>query len=127
MKAVYVLIFGIAFFCTAEARAQALPMTEVEPGAPAVRDPVILLPAHDPERELVLYRVIDFNLDAADVPFFVDRTGLVIPRAEADAAIGRLLLEERTAVYACASRPGERPDIARPAERSRFCTLERQP
>ena len=127
MKATCVGIFGVALFCAAEARAQALPLTETEPVGALVRDPVILLPAHDPERELVLYRVLDFNLDAADLPFFIDRTGLVVPREEADAEIRKLLSEGRIAVYACASRAEERPDIARPAERSRSCALRRQP
>lgn len=127
MKAVHMLVFGVAYFCAVEARAQALPMIETEPGAPLVRDPVILLPVHDPDHELVLYRVLDFNLDAADLPFFIDRTGLVVSRENASAAIGMLLSEERTAVYSCSFRTEEPPNIARAQERSRFCTLRRQP
>lgn len=120
-------LFGVALFCATEVRAQALPMIEFEPGTPLVRDPVILIPAHDPDRELVLYRVLDFNLDAADLPFFIDRTGLVVLREHAEAAIDTLLSEERTAVYSCSFRSGESPNIAQPAERSRSCTLRRQP
>ena len=127
-KTAFLYLVGAVLFCATDALAQeVLPIIHVEPGTPLVRDPEILVPEHDSEREIVLYRVYDFRLDAADIPFFIDRVGIAVPRETAHAAIEAFLREERTAVYSCSFEAGERPYIAHPSERDRFCVLQRQP
>lgn len=110
----------------ADARAQSLPMIEYESGTPLVRDPVIGVPRSDPESEMVVYRVMDFNLDAADIPFFVDRDGILVREEVADETIARLLSEDGIALYVCRFPSGAHPVMTRPADRARFCTVRRE-
>lgn len=125
MKAFAAFLFGAALLCSTEATAQSVPLIEHEEGIPLVRDPEILIPDFNPETEVVLFRAIDFNLDAADIPFLVDRLGIVVPRPLVEEMVEGFLAEDRIAVFVCSFPAGERPNVLRPDVRSRVCSLRR--
>ncbi len=125
MKALAAFLFSAALLCGTEAMAQSLPLLEREEVVPLVRDPEILIPNFNPETEVVLFRVFDFNLDAADIPFLVDRLGIVVSRLRVEEMVEVFLAEDRIAVFICSFPAGERPNILRPDVRSRVCSLRR--
>lgn len=125
MRASLLLICGAALLSGTGAAAQSLPSVEHEEASAVVRDPEIVFPEFDPASEVLVFRVLDFNLDAADIPFLIDRTGIVVPRTGLEDAVRGFLAEARTAVYVCSFPAGERPDILRPQVRSRVCSLRR--
>lgn len=103
-----------------------VPAVVTAPGKPLVWDPEITIPPHNPEMEYVAFRVHEESINAADQPFFVDRTGAVIPRSEADAFVEAVAVPGTIAVYLCACPQGSHPVLTRAEDRSRFCRLQRK-
>lgn len=112
---------------SAHAQVPYVPAIITAPGRPLVWDPEIIVPPHNPETEYVAFRVHEANIDAADQPFFVDRTGIVILRSEADAFVDAAAVPGTIAVYLCACPEGSHPTLTRAQDRSRFCRLRRKP
>lgn len=111
---------------SAHAQVPYVPAIITAPGKPLVWDPEIIIPPHDPETEYVAFRVHEANIDAADQPFFVDRTGTVVPRSGADAFVDAVAVSGTIAVYLCACPAGARPALTRAEDRRRFCRLRRK-
>ncbi|MES2931782.1 MAG: hypothetical protein V4682_03790 [Patescibacteria group bacterium] len=130
MRAFAMLMFSFVLLTGADARAQEALTITTPPGKPLVWDPEFTVPSHNTETEMVAFRLLPFAEDSADVPFFVDRTGIVIPKAGADVTV-EVLAEDAQFVVLLCSFPELGPfNVALPGVRSQYCILrrvERQP
>jgi hypothetical protein len=100
------------------------------PGKPLVWDPEFVVPDHNPETDVVAFRVHPFEADTADVPFFVDRMGIVIPKVEVETEVLVLLEGTKFVVLLCSFPEQGSFNLALPGVRSEYCSLrraERQP
>lgn len=101
------------------------------PGKPLVWYPEIVVPGHDLEKDMVAFRIHESQLDDGDIPFFVDRTGIVVPKEGLDAAVERLRGIDPVTVLVCSFPEAGSFNLVRRDVRGEFCTPwrrnERQP
>lgn len=130
MRAFAMLTFSFMLLASTNALAQEALTIATPPGKPLVWDPEFIVPTHDPETEMIAFRILPFEIDSADMPFFLDRTGIAIPKAGIDVTVEVLAEDAQFVVLLCSfPQPGSY-SVALPGVRSRYCTLrraERQP
>ena len=130
MRAFAICMFTLVFLTSVNARAQEALTIATPPGKPLVWDPEFLVPAHNPETEVVAYRLHPFEADTGDLPFFVDREGIIVPKSEVENEVLVLLEGAKFVVLVCSFPHTGSFNVALPGIRSEYCTLrraERQP
>ncbi len=130
MRVLMTLIFSFVLLTGANARAQDALTINTPPGKPLVWDPEFVVPDHNPETEMVAFRLHPFQADTADVPFFVDREGIVIPKDGVEDYVAVLSEDAQFIVLVCSFQQPGPFDLALPGVRSEYCTFrraERQP
>lgn len=112
------------------ARAQEALTITTPPGKPVVWDPTPVIPEHNPATEVVAFRIHERGSEG-DIPFFIDLTGMVIPKEGLDEAVERVRGSDPFIVLVCSFPEARSFDLVRPGVRSQFCTPwragERQP
>lgn len=130
MRALAMLVLPFVLLTSTNALAQDALTIATPPGKSLVWDPEFTVPDHNPETEVVAFRLHPFEADTADMPYFIDRVGTVIPKVTVDTEVLALLEGTRFAVLLCAfTQPGSF-NVALPEVRAQYCTLrraERQP
>ena len=108
------------------AHAQLIPyytvVGEIE-DTPVLASPVAV-PDFNPQEEQVLFSALRLYADTADVPFFIDRTGTAVPRAQVDAYLAEHAKEDE--VYFVCDVPmgdGETLDMNDPVSRRDNCMI----
>lgn len=130
MRVLATLIFSFALLLGANVRAQDALTINTPPGKPLVWDPEFVVPDHNTETEVVVFRLHPFEADTADVPFFVDREGIIVPKDDVDAFVAVLSEDAQFVVLVCSFPESGSFNVALPEIRSKYCTLrraERQP
>lgn len=130
MRVFTTLIFSFALLMGADTEAQEALTVATPPGKPLVWDPEFLVPDHNPETEMIAFRLLPFEADTADLPFFVDREGIVVPNDGAEATTAVLSENARFVVLLCSFPEPGSFNVALPGVRLEYCTLrhvERQP
>jgi len=125
MRALTMLMVVFVLAWSTDLQAQEALTSATPPGKPLVWDPEFIAPSHDPETEMVVFRLLPSFAESGDMPFFVDRLGIVVPKAGADAA-ATVLSEDAEFVILMCSFPLPGPyNVALPGVRSEYCTLRR--
>jgi len=130
MRALAMLVFSFALLWGVDVEAQEALTMATPPGKPLVWDPEFVVPEHDPETHVVAFRLHSFEVDSADVPFFVDREGIIVPKAGVEAAAAVLTEDGRFVLLLCSFPSAGLYNLALPRVRLEHCALrrvERQP
>lgn len=130
MRAFVTLIFSCSLLMSVHVKAQEALTMHTPPGKPLVWDPEFVVPDHNPETEMVAFRILPLEADTADVPFFIDREGIVVPKLDAGVYSAVLSENGQFVVLLCSFPDSGSFNIALPRVRSEYCSLwraERQP
>ncbi len=130
MRVLATLIFSFVLLVVANARAQEALTINTPPGKPLVWDPEFVIPEHNPETEIVAFRLHPFEADTADLPYFIDRTGVVVSKNALETEVLLLLEGTKFVVLVCSFPELGSFNVALSGVRSEYCTLrraERQP
>lgn len=130
MRALAALIFSFVLLVGANAWAQYALTITTPPGKPLVWDPEFSVPDHNPETDMIAFRLHPFEVETADLPFFVDREGIIVPKDDVDAFVAVLSEDAQFVVLMCSFPESGSFNVALPEVRSEYCTLryaERQP
>ncbi|MDP3402455.1 MAG: hypothetical protein Q8S35_00665 [bacterium] len=130
MRVLATLIFSFVLLTGANAEAQEALTITTPPGKPLVWIPEFVIPDHNTETEVVAFRLLPFEVDTADLPFFVDREGIIVPKDGVDASVVVLSEDAQFVVLVCKFPESGPFNVALPGVRSEYCTLrraERQP
>ena len=130
MRAFAALTFSFVLLVGTNAWAQDALTIHTPPGKPLVWDPEFTVPDHNPEADVIAFRLHPFEADTADIPYFIDLVGIVVPKVEVETEVLMLLEGAKFVVLLC-SFPGPGSfNLALPQVRSEYCSLrraERQP
>ncbi len=130
MRVLATLIFSFVLLAGANARAQDALTVTTPPGNSLVWDPEFTVPDHNAETEMVAFRLLPFEIDSADLPFFIDREGIVIPKDGVEEYVAVLSKDTQFVVLVCSFQQPGPFNLALPGVRSEYCILrraERQP
>lgn len=130
MRLLATLIFSFVLLVGTNVFSQEALTITTPPGRPLVWDPEFVIPEHSRETEIIAFRLHPFEADTADVPFFIDRMGIVVPKDALEAEVLTLLEGTRFVVLLCTFPELGSFNVALPRVRSEYCTLrraERQP
>lgn len=130
MRVLATLILSFVLLLGTNAFSQEALTIATPPGKPLVWDPEFVIPEHNRETDIVAFRLHPFEADTADIPYFIDRTGIVVPKDALETGVLVLLEGTKFVVLVC-SFPEMGPfNLALPGVRSEYCSLrraERQP